>query len=74
MISRRVLSVLVTLAVVLPVAIVVVMGAARLLGAMGDEAASGVLDRIALAIGIVWAVDLVCLVVAQGINSSGPPG
>ena len=73
MISRTVLTILVTLAAVLPVAIVVLLAAARLLGAMQDEAAATVLDRVALAIGVVWAIDLLCLVLALGINSLGPP-
>ena len=73
MISRRVLAVLVTAACILPVAIAIVLAVGRLLGAMQDAAAAAVLDRVALAIGILWAIDLVCLLVAQGINSLGPP-
>lgn len=73
MISKRVLTALVTLAVILPVAIAIVVAVARLLGAMQDEAGAAALDRIALAIGILWAIDLVCLLLAQGINSLGPP-
>lgn len=66
--------ILVAAACVLPVAIVIVVGVARLLAAMHDESAPAVLDRVALAIGILWAIDLVCLVLAQAINSLGPPG
>ncbi len=73
MISRSVLTILVTAACVLPVTIVVVMGVGRLLGAMEDAPAAAVLDRIALGAGILWAIDLLCLVLAQGINSLGPP-
>lgn len=73
MTSRKVLTILVTAACVFPVAIAILMAVARLLGAMQDEAAATVLDRVALAIGILWAIDLVCLLVAQGINSLGPP-
>jgi hypothetical protein len=72
-VSRRVLTVLVTLACIFPVAIAVVLGVARLLGAMDDTSAAAVLDRIALAIGILWAIDLVCLILAQSINAIGPP-
>jgi hypothetical protein len=64
---------LVTAACVLPVAIVVVVAVGRLLGAMQDAAGAAALDRIALALGIVWVIDLVCLVLAQSINSLGPP-
>jgi hypothetical protein len=73
MISRRALTVLVTVASVLPLAIVVVLAVARLLEAMQDAAAAAVLDRIALGIGILWAIDLVCLLLAIGINALGPP-
>jgi hypothetical protein len=74
MISRRALAVLVTVACVLPLAIVVLVGAARLLAAMQDAAAANVLDRVALAIAILWAVDLLCLLLALAINALGPPG
>ena len=73
MISRTVLAILVTAACILPVAIAILLAVGRLLGAMQDDAGAAVLDRIALAAGILWAVDLVCLLVAQGINSLGPP-
>lgn len=73
MISRPVLAILVTAACILPVAIAILLGVGRLLGAMEDAAGAAVLDRVALAMGILWAVDLVCLLVAQGINSLGPP-
>jgi len=72
-ISRRLLTILVTLAAVLPLAIVVVVGASRLLEAMQDSAAAAVLDRISLAVGILWAIDLLCLLLAIGINAVGPP-
>jgi hypothetical protein len=69
-----VLTILVAGAVILPVAILVFLGAARLLDAMQDAAASGVFDRVALGVGVLWALDLVCLVLALGINALGPPG
>jgi hypothetical protein len=72
-ISRRALVVLVMIAAVLPVALVVLLAVGRLLGAMRDTDAAEVLDRIALAVGILWVIDLVCLLVAQGINALGPP-
>ena len=73
MISRKSLMVLLSGACVLPVAIAVVVGVARLLGAMQDESGAAVLDRVALTLGILWAVDLVCLVMALAINTLGPP-
>jgi hypothetical protein len=72
-VSRRVLTVLVTSACVLPLAVAIVLGVARLLGALQDKAAADVLDRVGLAIGIMWAIALVCLVLAQGIAGLGPP-
>ena len=73
MISRRVLLGLVTAACVLPVAITVVVTVAWLLAQMHDAAAAAVLDRVALAIGILWVVDLIVLVVALAIHALGPP-
>lgn len=73
MISRRILTILVTAGCALPVAMVIVLAVARLLVAMHDDSAATVLDRIALATGVVWLVDLACLLLAQGINSLGPP-
>ena len=73
MISRRVFMILVAGACVFPLAIVVLLAVARLLDAMQDAAAAGVLDRVALAIGVLWAIDLVCLLLAVGINALGPP-
>jgi hypothetical protein len=73
-ISRRVLTILVTTGCVLPLALVVLIGVARLLTAMQDASAATVLDRVALAAGIVWAIDLLCLLLALGINALGPPG
>ena len=74
LISRGVLTTLVTAACVLPVTIAVVLGVGRLLGAMEDASAAAALDRIALGTGILRAIDLVCLLLAQGINAIGPPG
>lgn len=72
-ISRRVLLILVAVACVFPLAIVVLLAVARLLDAMQDAAAAGVLDRVALAIGVLWAIDLLCLLLAIGVNALGPP-
>jgi hypothetical protein len=68
-ISRRVLMALLGGACVLPVCVAVVLGVARLLAAMQDTAGAAVLDRIALAAGIVWAIALICLVIALALNS-----
>ncbi len=73
MISRRILLALVTAACVLPVAIVVVVATGWLLGALDDAAGARGSNRVALALGIVWVIDLVCLVVAQAIHTLDPP-
>jgi hypothetical protein len=71
-----VLTILVTVSAVFPVGIVVLLAAARLLAAMHDAAAALVLDRIALALGVLWAIGLVCLLLALAISAlgSGPGG
>lgn len=66
------MTVLVVAALVLPIVVAVVVGVARLLAAMQDLAGGAVLDRIALAAGLLWIVDLACLVTALGINALPP--
>lgn len=73
MVSRRFLIVMLTAGCGLPVAITLLWAAGRLLLAMQDLSAAAVLDRLALCLGLMWALDLVCLVLAQTINSLGPP-
>ncbi len=73
MISRPILLVLLAIGCVLPVAITIVWAVGRLLLAMHDEAGATVLDRLALALGVLWSIDLVCLLLAQSINSLPPP-
>ncbi|MGD9721783.1 MAG: hypothetical protein AB7O59_05155 [Pirellulales bacterium] len=74
MISRRVLLSLLTVAAIVPVAIVVIVAVGWLLGAMHDEAGAWAAQRVALALGVVWVIDLVCLLVALAINTLEPPG
>lgn len=69
MISRRVLTILVTIGVLLPVIFAVVAGVSKLLAAMGDASGGTVLDRIALAAVLIWAVDLAWLLLSLGINA-----
>jgi hypothetical protein len=76
-IPPRLLASLVVSALTLPIVISVLAAVGRLLTAMGDAAGGAVLDRVTLAVGIVWVVLLVCLVLVQGINSlvrPPPPG
>ncbi len=54
---------------VLPVTICVIWVVSLLLGEMGDPPGERALRYIALAGGILVVVDLICLVVAQAVNS-----
>lgn len=75
MVPRRAIAVLVIAGLVLPIVVAVTVGAARLLVAMEDLSGGAALDRVALAAGIIWAIDLISLVVVLGINSLPPrPG
>lgn len=69
MITRRALSLLVSIGCLLPIALVIVLGVARLLSAMQDANGAAALDRIALGLGILWALDLVILLLALGIRA-----
>jgi NhaP-type Na+/H+ and K+/H+ antiporter len=63
-------------AVMLPIAVCVLVGLGRLLGGMGDAAGSLVLERIGLALGIAWILDLVFLLLwlaIQRLLESGDP-
>jgi hypothetical protein len=60
---------LLVVALVLPIALVLVLGVSALLGAMGDVLGARVLGWIGLAVGVVWLVDLVCLVLMQAWGS-----
>ena len=60
---------MVAAALVLPIALVVVVAAGQLLVAMGDPDGSRVLSRVALSLGLVWAIDLVCLLTVLGMRA-----
>ena len=66
-----VLTVLLAIALVTPIAICVVGGVAALLSALGDVAGAKCLARTALAGGLFWSVDLVCLLLALAIHTIG---
>jgi len=75
MTERKALLILVILACALPAIMAVVLAVGRLLAAMEDMAGAAVLDRIGLAIGVIWAVNLVGLVVLMAVhilNASTP--
>jgi hypothetical protein len=73
---QRILLLLIAAALLLPVATIVVWGLARLIGAMGDTLGGAVLERIALGFVVAWLLDLVFLVLVQGLHlliSADPP-
>jgi hypothetical protein len=76
-VPQRILIPLVAIALALTVSLAVVLVIARVLGAMGDPVGQSVLDSVALGLGVFWLVDVICLVLALGVNSlvdqTGPP-
>ncbi len=73
MIPARIVLSLVVVAVLLPITLCVVLGVGALLTQMGDAAGGTVLNRIALAGGILWVIDLIFLVLAMAIGSLRGP-
>lgn len=71
---QRVLLLLLIVALLLPVATIVLGILAWLLGKMGDAPGSAVLDRVALTCVVLWILDLVFLVLAQAAHLFIPPG
>ncbi len=74
---RNTLTLLLAAALVLPIAELMMLGLGRLLAAMGDLSGAVVLDRISLAGGLLWVLDLVCLLLvlaAQSLPPRDPPG
>jgi hypothetical protein len=69
-ISNRVVTALVGTAAVLTITLAVALVTGHVLGKMGDSLGQNVLDAVALGVGVVWAVDVVCLVLALGINAA----
>jgi len=57
----------------LPILLCVLIAVGRLLVGMGDLAGSEVVNRIGLALFILWVADLIGLVVVQAIQSLGGP-
>lgn len=69
LISKRVLALALAGLLLLPIAIVLVLGTASLLAAMQDAAGAMVLQRIGLALGLIWLVGLIGLLLALGVNA-----
>jgi hypothetical protein len=68
-IPRPFLAALVGSALLFPIVACVLAGFGRLLAGMGDVAGAVVADRLALAIGVLWIIDLIVLVIAAGVQS-----
>jgi len=69
--TRPVLALLVCLALALPMVVIVLLAVAAVLGAMQDLVGQAVVERMALAGGVLWAIDLVLMLVAVAISSLG---
>ncbi|HYW80748.1 MAG TPA: hypothetical protein VE890_14300 [Thermoguttaceae bacterium] len=69
LVPRRAILLLIAAALVLPIVICVILAAGAVLSAMGDTLGLAVLQRIALAVGILWAIDLVSLLVVLALNT-----
>lgn len=61
------------LALGLPILQVLLYWVSKLLGAMQDHSGAAVLDRISLAIAILWAASLVAMLLLLALKSFGPP-
>ncbi len=59
--------------VILPVAITIILALAALLAKTGDSVGGAALGYVALAIGILWAVGLVAIVLVQAIDALDRP-
>ncbi len=71
LVSKSIVFFLVAGGVALPIAVCVCLAIGTLLQAMGDTVGSAVLTYIAWGCGGLWGLDLICLVLAAGINSLG---
>ena len=70
---RRILTALVVVALLLPIVVTVLLAVSRLLFAMDDAVGAAVLNRLALGAGILWGLDLIVLLIAQGVQSTLRP-
>lgn len=69
LVPRRFVARLLVVAIALPIAIVLVLATGELLIGMGDEAGGRGLRYVALGIGVFWAFDLICLLLAAGLKT-----
>jgi len=73
LIPHRIVLALVTAAIFLPITICVVLGVGALLEGMGDIIGGAVLHRIALGCGILWGIDLICLILVLALGTLRGP-
>jgi hypothetical protein len=73
MITRRMLLCLAAWAALAPVPLAVFVGLGRLLAAVGDSAGAGVIDAVALAMGVAWVMGLIGLVLGLAAYTLFPP-
>ena len=66
---RPLITSLLAAGVLFPIAICVIYGVGALLTAMGDLSGGLVLSRISLSLAILWVLDLIVLLLFQGLNS-----
>jgi hypothetical protein len=69
-ISQRLLVWLIVAALGLPIVLCVLLGLAKLLDAMQDADGAVGVGRFALAIGVLWVIDLVALVILQAVQAA----
>lgn len=67
---RKAVLILLIAAVVLPIIVAILSGAASLFASLGDATAAAFLGRAALAVGLAWTVELICLLLLLAWNST----
>lgn len=73
MLLRHLLVGLLIGALGLPILLCVLFAVSKLLEGMNDVAGATALERVALGLFILWAVDLIGLVIVQAVQSAGGP-
>ncbi|OHB73500.1 MAG: hypothetical protein A2V70_19340 [Planctomycetes bacterium RBG_13_63_9] len=69
LVPRSILMAMIAGALGLPIAIAVLWGVSALLSAMDDLGGATVLRYLALAAGLLWAIDLIGLVLLQAVHA-----
>jgi hypothetical protein len=69
MVPRKFLIGLLLTGLLLPVAVVILLGLTKLLAALGDHSGAACVSRVVLGVSVVWCIDLTFLLLALGANS-----